>query len=250
MGWLIDTTHHTIKLPPHRLERLNTLLSQFLHHQWRTSRRKWQKLLGKLRSMVLAIPGGRGLFSQLQTVLTTVEMPHPSDRLCLSTAIHDQLNDIRWISSDLGTQPTRWAEAVDSSPTFLGMVDACGVGMGGTWISPNPKLNPLLWCEPFSPTISAQLMSSSNKMGTLTNSDLEQTALVCHADVLASKYDVREHTISTLSDNTAAVPRTTRLYYYVGSSSLPVPYRVHPPAQPSLSATCGLHSGATKCHGR
>jgi hypothetical protein len=89
-------------------------------------------------------------------------------------------------------------------------VDACGVGMGGTWISPNPNLAPLLWREHFSPTISAQLVSSSNTKGTLTNSDLEQTALVCHADVLASEYDIREHTISTLSDNTAAVSREQR----------------------------------------
>jgi hypothetical protein len=143
LGWLMDTSCHTIELPPHRLEQLNTLLSQFPHHQRRTSHRKWQQLLDELRSMVLAIPGGCGLFSQLQTVLTTVEMPHPSDRLRLSTAIHDQLNDIHWISSNLGTRPTWWAEAVDSSPTFLGMVDMCGMGMGGTWISPNP--NPILF---------------------------------------------------------------------------------------------------------
>jgi hypothetical protein len=210
LGWLIDTTRHTIELPPHRLERLATLLSQFLHHQRRTSHRKWQQLLGKLRSMVLAIPGGRGVFSQLQAILTTVETPHPSDHLHLSTAIHNQLNNIHWISADLGTRPTWWAEAVDSSPTFSGTVDACGMGMGGTWISPNPKLPPLLWREPFSPMISAQLVSSSNTMGTLTNSDLEQMALICHADVLASEYDIHEHMISTLSDNTAAVSREQR----------------------------------------
>jgi hypothetical protein len=82
--------------------------------------------------------------------------------------------------------------------------------MGGTWISTNPKLAPLLWREHFPPTISAQLVSSSNTTGTLTNSDLEQLALVCHPDVLASEYGIREHTISTLSDNTAAVSREQR----------------------------------------
>jgi hypothetical protein len=76
------------------------------------------------------------------------------------------------------------------------------MGMGSTWISPNPKLAPLLWCEPFPPMISAQLMSSNNTMGTLINLDLEQTALV-----LASEYDIQEHSICTLPDNTAAVSR-------------------------------------------
>jgi hypothetical protein len=54
------------------------------------------------------------------------------------------------------------------------------------------------------------LVSSSNPSGSLTNSDLEQLGLVCHADILASAYDIREHTISTSSDNTAAVSREQR----------------------------------------
>jgi hypothetical protein len=129
----------------------------------------------------------------------------PSNHLRLSTAVHDQLDNIHWIFSDLGNQPTRWAEAVDSLPTLLGTVDACGMGMGGTWISPYPKLAPLLLRKPFPPMISAQLVSSCNTTGRLTNLYLEQTALVCIADVLASEYDIREHIISTLSNDTAAV---------------------------------------------
>jgi hypothetical protein len=210
LGWLIDTTKRTIELPPHRLDRLSALLDQFPHHQRRTSRRKWQQLLGELRSMVLAIPGGRGLFSQLQTVLTTPTNPHPSDRLRLSQAVHDQLDDIRWISSDLSSRPTRWAEAVDSTPTFLATVDASGLGMGGTWLPTNHKLSPLLWRQPFPPSVSARLVSSNNLAGTITNSDLEHMALVCQLDVLTSEYDIREQTVSVLSDNTAAVSREQR----------------------------------------
>jgi hypothetical protein len=55
LGWLIDTTRRTIELPPHRLQRLSELLASFPHHQRRTSRRKWQQLLGELRSMILAV---------------------------------------------------------------------------------------------------------------------------------------------------------------------------------------------------
>jgi hypothetical protein len=91
LGWLIDTTGRTIKLPPHRLERLHEILASFPTSQHRTSRRKWQQLLGELRSMVLAIPGGRGLFSQLQSVLTHSENPKPFDHLRLSRPVHDRL---------------------------------------------------------------------------------------------------------------------------------------------------------------
>jgi hypothetical protein len=210
LGWAIDTIHRTIALPPHRLERLINLLHSFPHHQRRTSRRKWQQLLGELRSMVLAIPGGRGLFSQLQTVLTTPTNPRPSDRLRLGPAVHDQLDDIRWIASNLGSRPTRWAEVVDSTPTFLGTVDASGTGMGGVWIPANKHLPPLLWRHAFGISVSNSLVSSHNHAGTITNSDLEQLAVIAHADVLAQTYDIRENTIGSLSDNTAAVSREQR----------------------------------------
>jgi hypothetical protein len=69
LGWMVDTLAITIELPPHRLERLFELLHSVPPKHKRVSTNKWQKMLGELRSMVLAIPGGRGLFSVLQEVL-------------------------------------------------------------------------------------------------------------------------------------------------------------------------------------
>jgi hypothetical protein len=218
LGWTIDTVRRTVELPPHRLARLHELLASIPRGQNRTSRRKWQQLLGELRSMVLAIPGGRGLFSQLQSVLLHAQDPKPTDRLRLSTAVHDQLDDFRWLANELSDRPTRWAEIVDSAPTFLGTVDASGLGMGGTWIPVGPTTAPMLWRLPFSSDIQTALVSSDNPLGTITNSDLEQLALVCHPDILTSHHDVREHTICALSDNTAAISREHR-----GSSSVDAP---------------------------
>jgi hypothetical protein len=165
--------------------------------------------------MVLAIPGGRGLFSQLQAVLLSAHDPKPTDRLQLSQPVHDQLNDLRWLANELESRPTRWAEIVDSAPTFLGTVDASGLGMGGTWLSTNSHITPLLWRFPFSQEIQNSLVSSGNLSGTITNSDLEQLSLVCHPDVLTSHHDIRE---CALSNNTAAVLRDRR-----GSTSVNAP---------------------------
>jgi hypothetical protein len=49
--------------------------------------------------------------------------------------------------------------------------------------------------------------TSENPSGTLTNSDLEQLALVCHPNILVTNHDTHERTICVLSDNTAAVSR-------------------------------------------
>ena len=210
LGWLIDTVRRTIELPPHRVLRLHEILDSIPRHQRRTSRRIWQQLLGELRSMTLAIPGGRGLLSQLQATLTYSPNARPSDRLKLSGPLHDQLDDLRWLARDLGSRPTRWGEAVDSDPAFFGAVDASAAGMGGIWLNARKRLPPILWRQPFADTISSAVVSRSNPAGSLTNSDLEQAGLICHQDVLAQQHDLRERTVCTLSDNTPAISRDNK----------------------------------------
>jgi hypothetical protein len=110
LGWTINTIARTIELPSHQLARLHEILQSIPRSQHQTSRQKWQQLLGKLCSMVLAIPGGRGLFSQLQSVLLHEENPKPTDQLRLSQPVHDQLDDFRWLAHKLTARPTCWAE--------------------------------------------------------------------------------------------------------------------------------------------
>ncbi|MGH7974697.1 MAG: hypothetical protein ACREBR_04165 [bacterium] len=118
LGWLLDTVQGTITLPPHRVDRLHAILDSVRPGQKRTSRRKWQQLLGELRSMVLAIPGGRGLFSHLQSALRS------TGRIRLSTPLHDELRDWRWLIGDLAGRPTRIAETIPSHPHYVGACDA------------------------------------------------------------------------------------------------------------------------------
>jgi hypothetical protein len=62
---------NTISLPPHRLLRIQEILACIGPIQRRVSLKKWQQLLGELRSMALAIPAAIGLFSVLQDALKT-----------------------------------------------------------------------------------------------------------------------------------------------------------------------------------
>jgi hypothetical protein len=72
LGWLIDTVQATVTLPPHRIERLHSIIHSIAPSQRRVSLQKWHKILGELRPMSLAIPGARGLFSHLQAALQDV----------------------------------------------------------------------------------------------------------------------------------------------------------------------------------
>ena len=66
LGWLIDTVSMSISLPAHRVERLAAILVSIPVDQRRTSVKRWHKILGELRSMSLALPGARHLFSHMQ----------------------------------------------------------------------------------------------------------------------------------------------------------------------------------------
>jgi hypothetical protein len=210
LGWLFDTVNRTIELPPDRVERLHEILASVPRDQNRTSRQKWQRLVGELRSMILAIPGGRGLFSQLQSIITHAAAPKPTDRLRITPAVHDQLDDFRWLAASLVDRPTRWGELVDSDPLFLGTVDASGLGMGGVWLDTNDTLPPLMWRFRFDLALRLRLVNAANPSGDITDSDLEHAGAVAHQDILALQYDIREATLCTMTDNTAALSRELR----------------------------------------
>lgn len=73
LGWDINTIDQTIALPQHRADRLYEILDSVPKTQQRIGIKKWYKMLGELRSMSLALPGSRGLFSHLQAALANMK---------------------------------------------------------------------------------------------------------------------------------------------------------------------------------
>jgi hypothetical protein len=205
LGWVVDTVQRTIELPPHRIQRLSALLDEFHPGQRTTSRRKWQQLLGELRSMALALPASRGLFSQLQATLDYPSDPSPHDRIRLTPETHDALRDFRFVAASLGERPTRWRECIPTEVCYTGAQDASAAGMGGIWLPANDSECPLLWRHRFPASTTDSVVSLDNPAGTLTNSDLELAAHVAAHDVLTSAYDVREKSVYALSDNSPTI---------------------------------------------
>jgi hypothetical protein len=206
LGWLVDTLKMIIELPPHRLKRLFEIMDSVPPHQERTSVKKWQKLLGELRSMVLAVPGGKGMFSILQSVLT--KRCDSTSRLRLTKPVHAILKNFRLLAQDLATRPTRLAELIPADrPLMLGAHNVAALGMGGIHVVPmeDGSVDPILWRPPFPPVIASRLVSSDNPTGNITNSELELAGSVAQLDVLSQQYDVREKTVHNSSDNVATV---------------------------------------------
>jgi hypothetical protein len=203
LGWIIDSIQLTLELPFHLIARLFELLDSVVSSQRRVSTRKWQKLLGELWSMVLAVPGARGLFSVLQLALKV--RLEEGTRLRLTDQVHAVLRDFRALATELQSRPTRISELVPSTtPATMGAQDAAGKGMGGVHFVPMPDgpIAPLLWRAQFPWSVQNCLVTYANPASTITNSELELSASIAQHDVLAREVDVREATILNLSDNT------------------------------------------------
>ena len=221
LGWTINSTDMTLTLPPRRLQRLSDLLASIPSHQKRLSLATWHSLLGELRSMSLALPGSRGLFSHLQAAIRTRE----GTRLRLTPAFHGALADFTWIQATLAARPTRLFELVPTTPSLVGAHDASGHGAGGVWFSPSarhrsapvhahlhpsplstwPGDSPIVWRTTFPSDISARLCTHDNPRGDLNNSELELAGAYLHQDVAAQCFDVRERTIKSSTDNLATL---------------------------------------------
>jgi hypothetical protein len=90
LGWVIDMLQMTLELPAHRKRRLLDILTEIPLTQRRISVKRWQQILGEIRSMAIALPGSNGLFSLLQEALR-----HQSNgRIRLSQGVQDTLEDL------------------------------------------------------------------------------------------------------------------------------------------------------------
>ena len=208
LGWVINTVTETIHLPTHRLERLAEILASIPPDQKRISLRKWHRVLGELRSMSIALPGSRHLFSHMQHALTH----RTGSRISLKKGVHQSLADFQWILNDISSRPTRIAELIPMLSSAEGHHDASGLGAGGVWF-PSPHLQPrqgfdhrpLLWRLKWPQDIIDSLVSDTNPTGSISNSDLELAGGLLHLEAITQAFDVRERTILSKTDNLAAL---------------------------------------------
>ena len=107
MGCLIDTLRLTIYLPTSQLQKLQAALVEILPTQCRTLCRKWACLVGIIHSILPALPGGGGLFSHIQVVLSDSQ-----GRLHLSIAVHKKLRFWGCLLEAFDLRPTHLQEAL------------------------------------------------------------------------------------------------------------------------------------------
>jgi hypothetical protein len=179
LGWDIDSENLTIQLPPHRQERLQDLIHTFLQKKV-TTHKQWQKLLGELRSMTLALHSSNLLFSLLQHLLKGNRRRMRIPRLA-KIALHDWQHML----STLAKHPMPITAIVPHAPHYYGATDASADGMGGWWVPTTLSTDsqPTIWRQPFPDNV-RQALATSDNQGTLNNSELDLAAAVLGHDLL------------------------------------------------------------------
>ena len=203
LGWLLDTVRQTIELPAHRKEALAEIFKDLATTR-RVSFKKWQRYVGQLRFVSTAIPGSASMFSALQMALNAAK----GNRVRITAALRKHIQAFASLAASLSHRPTHLAEIVPQLPSLLGATDAAKMGMGGVFFDHTGQ--GYVWRYPFPDDIQANLVSTDNLSGTVTNSDLEQAGLIGQLCVMSDHFHVRYSTIVNGTDNTPAVSRVAK----------------------------------------
>jgi hypothetical protein len=192
-----------MELPAHRKLTLATIF-QDLENRRRISKKTWERYLGQLRFVSVAIPGSAGLFSALQLALNR----SCGNRIRINKSLSQHLHTFAALTASLSHRPTHLAEVVPQIPSLVGTTDAAKAGMGGVYFDAHGQ--GYVWLHPFPKEVQSRLVSTENPAGTVTNSDLEQAGLLAQVSLMACQQDLRYTTVSNASDNTPAVARINK----------------------------------------
>jgi hypothetical protein len=203
LGWNIDTATMTLALPEHRQHRLLSSL-RLMGTKQRVSRKKWQQLLGELRSVALAISGAKYNFSLLQTALTQQCQPRIRITSLLRQALHDWTQLLQQLSI-----PMPLHHVAPRAPDIIVGCDASVLGVGGWLWDPSNPTTVHLWRHPFSPDIQRRLVSRTHQLAAsdshINNSELELAGVVLSTYLATDLCHHSHPNIWCTSDNMAAV---------------------------------------------
>jgi len=198
LGWTWGTQSKTLRVTAKRLTKALTLLDDILAHN-RVSIKRWQTLVGVLRSLQPGMSGSDGYFSLLQEAL----MRPVGGRIRLTSALKEQLHLFRDLLLGHESRPTELEELVPGVDINIGACDAAKPGRGGVWFLHDGRA--VVWREPYPQKVQDQVVSLASPNGSLTNSDLELEGTILQHFVLGKITPVAGETSYTGCDNTPAV---------------------------------------------
>ena len=203
LGWNWGATTKTLQMKEKRVTKALDLLDKIQGCK-RVSVKRWQQVIGVLRSLQPGMAGSEGHFSLMQDALVR----QVDCRVRLTPEVHEQLEIFRDFLHGHTERPTTLEELVPGIDLHIGACDAAKNGRGGVWFT--DEGDAIVWREPYPEEVRNEVVSDKNPKGKLTNSDLELEGTVLHHFVLGKTAKVEGETTYTGCDNTPAVAWRTK----------------------------------------
>jgi hypothetical protein len=124
------------------------------------------------------------------------------------------LLDMGMLITSLAACPTHISELVHNPLDYIGYCDASAFGAGGVWFGGQRELKPLVWRVEWPADVAKSIVSESNPLGTITNSDLEMAGVLLHELVLEAAVGTTAMARAQLAircDNSPVVAWTRRM---------------------------------------
>ena len=149
----------TLYFPPHWKNHFRDILSTIPHIQKRIGVDNWHRVLGKLRSMVIALPVARGLLIHMKKFLHHIN----GKRLTITKGVCQDLADFFWLAQYLERLPTCLYKLVLLHPILDIYNEAYGYifGKGSSPRTPHSNLDP--------PTAYQSCIDNTKTQGTSTH---------------------------------------------------------------------------------
>ena len=222
LGYLLDGTSRTIRLPTDRADALLKEVKAILRKS-RVQLKRFRSILGRLQHAARILPAARAFFTPLNAALRGSPAFIGLSR---TGEVRYALLDVAAVIRDLAGRPTHVSELVQGDLHHTGYCDASAFGAGGVWLGATVPTPPIVWRVQWPADISADVVSDTNPGGRLTNSDLEMAGVLLQEAVLEEHLGpaaMRAIQTAIGCDNSPAVAWTTRM---ASRSASPISFRL------------------------
>jgi hypothetical protein len=222
LGYWLDGVARTIQLPPNRAELLLKEVKAILKKK-RVPLKRFRSIAGRLQHAARILPAAKAFFTPLNNALkgapNFIGLPRHGE-------IRNALLDFAAVIRDLASRPTHVHELVQQTLDYTGYCDASAFGAGGVWFGAKQHLDPIVWRVQWPKDVTSAVISTTNPLGTLTNSDLEMAGVLLQEAVLEAAIGPNRmrHTLTAIGcDNSPAVAWTKRM---ATRSASPIAFRL------------------------
>ena len=164
-------------------------------------------MVGKLQPMHLAVPGELAHLYHTQSALAQ----GGEDRAWILSKFIQEIDDWKTLIAQTVARSTHLDEIFCREPIHLGFCKASGIGAGGVSLDTSRSVSSIVWRHPCPTDIIMVLISDKDPGRTLTNSDLNISALILHkATLLDVCPEANMATPCSGSDNIPTVSCSTR----------------------------------------